>query len=177
MNQEVAKIIAITQEMAAFWRKSYGWAPRNAADLLAAARLDRQVSFAHTLYDYLETFPPCQVEAKQILGYATLRSMCEGVLKLFFAVYFNDYSNDPDAVRDRKKNIVEPGDVNFDRLIALYSKKADSTHDAFLRRIQARGNGIHHFTDRDMGTQSELISDICQFLEFIDDVDSGLPYP
>ncbi len=67
---------------------------------------------------------------------------------------------DSDAQRDRHGNVVSPEFVQFDRLIAFYSKKIDSNYELFLRRIQARGNAIHHFADRDVGTQDRLIADI-----------------
>jgi hypothetical protein len=41
--------------------------------MLAAARLDRQVSFARTLERYCLAFPPEEAEALLILGYVTLR--------------------------------------------------------------------------------------------------------
>jgi hypothetical protein len=51
-----------------FWRAVHGWAPTEAADMLAAARLDRQVSFARTLERYREPFPAEEAEALLILG-------------------------------------------------------------------------------------------------------------
>ena len=178
MHQKaIKKIIATTEGMEHFWRRSHGWAPTEAAALLASARLDRQTSFTHTLHDYLETFSPEQAEARQILGYATLRSLCEGVLKIFFAVWLKDYLRDPDAQRDPHGKVVPPELVPFDRLIAFYSKKIDSDYEPFLRRIQARGNAIHHFNDRDIGTQDELIADIVSFRDFLLAVNDGLPYP
>jgi len=173
----IKKIIATTEGMERFWRRSHGWAPVEAAALLASARLDRQSSFTHTLHDYVEPFDSEQAEARQILGYATLRSLCEGVLKFFFAVWLEDYLRDPQAQRDRNGNVVPPEQVQFDRLIAFYSKKIDADHEPFLRRIQSRGNAIHHFNDRDIGTQDELIADIVLFRDFLLAVNAGLPYP
>ena len=161
--------------MERFWRRSHGWAPAEAAALLASARLDRQTSFSHTLSDYVTPFSLDEAEARQILGYATLRSLCEGVLKLFFAVWLKDYLCDP--VRDHKGDAIPPEHVSFDRLIAFYTKKIDADHEAFLRRVQKRGNAIHHFNDRDIGTQEELIADIVHFRDFLLDANGGLPYP
>ena len=158
-NDALNKIIATTEGMECFWRRSSGWAPAEAAKLLASARLDRQTSFTHTLHDYVEPFSPEQSDARQILGYATLRSLCEGVLKIFFAVWLKDYLRDPDAP-DRNGNVIPPEKVKFDRLIAFYTKKIDADYEPFLRRVQARGNAIHHFSDHDIGTQDELIEDI-----------------
>lgn len=174
-SKAVTKIIAVTEGMENFWRHAHDWAPTEAASLLASARLDRQTSFAKTLSDYLTPFSPDQSEARQILGYATLRSLCEGILKLFFAVWLNDYLSDP--IRDHHGKTVPPERVQFDRLIDFYTKKIDAEHEAFLRRIQKRGNAIHHFTDRDIGTQVELIDDIVCFREFLLAVNGSLPYP
>lgn len=170
-------IIAITESMGRFWRCSYGWAPAEAATLLDSARLDRQASFAHTLYDYLEPFSCEESEAKQILGYVSLRSLCEGMLKLFFAVWLKDYLDEEDAVRDRNDSIVSPKEIKFDGVIAFYTKKIDADREPFLRRVQQRGNAIHCFTDRDIGTQDELIDDIVQYRDFLLSVNARLPYP
>jgi hypothetical protein len=173
----IDRIIAVTEGMERFWRDSHGWAPAEAAALLASARLDRQTSFTRTLYDYLEPFSPEQSEAKLILGYASLRSLCEGVLKLFLAVWLKDYMADENAVRNPDGRIVPPEKFLFDRLIAFYTKRINADHQPFLRRVQQRGNAIHHFTDCDIETQDELIDDIAHFLDFLLAVNARLPYP
>lgn len=177
-EESIARTTRIIKGLKDFWSKSHGWAPKTAADLLAAARLDRQLSFAHTLSDYLRPFSKDADEARQILGYTTLRSMCEGALKLFFSVWFEDYQNDIDvAVRDKKGALLLPETVAFDRLIASYEKKVDSKFAPFLRRVQRRGNAIHHFQDKEIGTQEELVQDILEFERFISAVNGRLPYP
>src|SRR2546425_621463 len=105
---EIKRIIAITEAMERFWRQAHGWAPAAAADLMADARLDRQASFTHTLYTYLKPFPDREAEARQILGYATLRSLCEGILKLFFSAYWEDYCRDADTPGDGRGNVTTP---------------------------------------------------------------------
>lgn len=177
LSSAIDKIIRVTKAQELFWSRSHGWAPSAAADLLAEARLDRQVSFSHALHDYLAPFLPDAAEARQILGYTTLRSLCEGALKLFFSVWFEDYRKDQDAVYDHKLALVSPEDIAFDRLIALYVKKGGLKFEPFLRRIQQRGNAIHHFCDRDIGTQAELVEDIVEFKEFLLAVNGQLPYP
>lgn len=173
---EIDDIIRITTALEQFWRVSHGWAPVAAAQLLAEARLDRQASFANTLHDYLTPFPPEVSEARRILGYTILRSLCEGALKLFFSAWFEDYRKDQDAVY-KKQTLVSPEDVKFDRLIVLYRKNGEANFEPFLRRIQQRGNAIHHFSDHAIGTQSELIADILEFKRFLLAVNSQLPYP
>lgn len=171
----IERIIRVTQAQEQFWSASHGWAPGTAADLLAEARLDRQLSFAHTLYGFLTPFTPEVAEARQILGYTTLRSLCEGALKLFFAVWLEDYRMD--AVYNQKQVLVSPEDLAFDRLIVLYMKHGDTTFEPLLRRIQQRGNAIHHFCDRDIGTHAELVADIVAFRDFLQAVNRQLPYP
>lgn len=51
--EAVAAILSTTRAMEQFWRKVHGWAPRDAAALLAAARFDRQLSLEITLTDSL----------------------------------------------------------------------------------------------------------------------------
>lgn len=176
-HSAINTIIRITKAQAQFWGRAHGWAPIAAADLLAEARLDRQIAFTHTLHDYLTPFSLESAEARQILGYTTLRSLCEGSLKLFFSVWFEDYRRDQDVVLDRQQTLVLPEDIAFDRLIALYAKKGDSRFEPFLRRIQQRGNAIHHFSDRDIGTQEELVVDIIEYNRFLLAVNGQLPYP
>ena len=176
-NSAIDNIVRITRFHEQFWSASHGWGPDPSADLLAEARLDRQLSFSHTLYDFLKPFSPEAAEARQILGYTTLRSLCEGAVKLFFAVFLEDYRASTDAVFDRKQMLVSPDDFAFDRLIALFLKHGDATFEAFLRRIQQRGNAIHHFSDRDIGTHAELVADIVTYSEFLRNMDSRLPYP
>ena len=172
----IKEIISTITAQAQFWSQSRGWAPSAAADLLEAARLDRQLSFANTLGDCLITFPHDSADARQILGYATLRSLCEGAIKLFVTVYFEDYRTDSDAIK-KKSQIVNPEDAQFEKLIHFYLKKGDPAFKSVLERIRDRGNAIHHFRNRDIGTQSELQGDIIGFRDFLTAVDGQLPYP
>lgn len=176
MDSEIDKIVRVTAALNKFWSNCGGWAPDNAADLLQEARLDRQISFAHTLVDYIDPFPEEVREARIILGYATLRSMSEGAIKLFFSAFVEDYLNDSAAII-RRNNIVSPERIGFDDLIRLYIMKGDSSFEDYLRRIQYRGNAIHHFRDRDIGCQNELILDIKKYKDFLLTVNSQLPYP
>jgi len=176
-SDAIKRVIAVTKRQKQFWSKSHGWAPDEAANILEKARLDRQISFAYTLHGYLAPFPPDAAEAYHIIGYTTLRSMCEGALKLFFSVYFEDYKKSKEAVYDKKKNIVPPKDLSFDKLIQMYAKHGDSAFKSFLERVQQRGNAIHHFADRNIGTQAELIEDIVGFEAFLHAVDCQIPYP
>ena len=174
---EVQKIVRVSEALRRFWSNSGGWAPERAANLLAEARLDRQVSFASTLYEYFTKIPDESLDAKIILGYATLRGMCESAIKLFISVYVEDYLKDADVILNRKGVAVFPKDINFDKLISFYLRKGDSSFERYLRRVQYRGNAIHHFSDRDVDTLEELRRDIREYRSFVIVVSDRLPYP
>jgi hypothetical protein len=174
---EIHKTITVIEGICRFWSSPSGWAPETALNLLEEARLDRFLSFAHTLPDFVEPFLPEVAEARLIVGYASLRSMSESLLKLFFSVYYEDYRCDPEIGRIRNGNVTDPNDSKFDQLIHLFSLKGTPSFALLLRRIQSRGNGIHAFKDRDTGAQSELIKDIEEFGDLLIDINARLPYP
>ncbi|MGE4518929.1 MAG: hypothetical protein AB7E04_05410 [Desulfobacteraceae bacterium] len=176
MERNTQKKIKLTKKMNDFWLNCRGWPPQSAYKLINEARLDRQLSFAKTLPEYSIKFSKDVEDAKIILGYATLRSMSESVIKLFFSVFIEDYYKEPLKNKKTDKEI-KPKDIGFDNLIRIYLKHGDSSYKDYLERVQFRGNAIHHFRDRNIGTQCELIEDIQIFLNFLLSVDSQLPYP
>jgi hypothetical protein len=176
-EQSVDRIVRVTIALAEFWRKSHGWASKDAADMMASARLDRQVSFAHTLRRYATPFPPEEAEAMLILGYVTIRSLCESTLKLFCAVWWDSYRKEDSVPKHSSGVAKQPNAVKFDFLITFFSGKIDASYQIFLTRIRDRGNAIHHFTDKNIGTQEDLIGDICVYLTFLLAVNGRLPYP
>jgi hypothetical protein len=172
----IDEIIAILAAQHRAWPRAGGWAPSNASALLEVARLDWQLSFAHTLRDSLAPFPKESADARQILGYVTLRSLCEGAIQLFITVYYNDYISDSDVIK-RKNKTVEPGDALFNALIDFYVKRGDEKFGPYLKRVQERGNAIHYFRERDIGTQDELKADIVLLRDFLTSIDTQLPDP
>ncbi|HIF9086025.1 TPA: hypothetical protein ACX6RS_003379 [Photobacterium damselae] len=177
MNEcSIQKIIRVTKALNDFWLNCQGWAPGAAYELIKEARLDRQLSFAKTLPDYEVIFNEDVAEAKTIIGYATLRGMSESAIKLFLSAYIEDYLKDP-LVKGHNNKVIKPKNIGFDSLISLYVKHGDSSFEDYLKRIQFRGNAIHHFNDREIGNQKELIEDIKMFKNFLLAVNSQLPYP
>ena len=114
----IDEIVAILAAQHKSWPRAGGWAPSNASALLEVARLDRQLSFAHTLRDNFVPFPKESADARQILGYVNLRSLCEGAIQLFISVYYNDYIADKEPItRRNRKKIVDPEDAQLSDLI------------------------------------------------------------
>jgi len=177
MKHSIEKIIRVSDAQAAFWKNSHGWAPLAAANLLSKSRLDRQCALARTLRDYLRKPSPDEEDARLILGYVTLRALCEGVIKLTFSIWYCDYQKDVNALKERNGKVQDPDGATFNPLIDLYQKKFTAKWTPFFRRIQTRGNAIHAFKDRPLGSFSELQEAIEEFKEFLIDADSQLPYP
>ncbi len=176
MRTAIDKIIRITDAQSTFWRASHGWAPIEAANLLSKSRLDRQTSLARTLHDYAAQPNAAILDARLILGYVTLRSLCEGLIKLTFSVHYLDYQKDVNAIR-RKGAIADPDEMTLDPLIGLYDKVFSDQWVPYLRCVQAKGNAIHGFKDRSLGTFAELQSCITQYRDFLIQSDGKLPYP
>jgi hypothetical protein len=173
----IDEIVATLAAQHRSWPRAGGWAPSNAAALLEVARLDRQLSFAHTLRDNFVPFPKESADARQILGYATLRSLCEGAIQLFITVYYNDYIKDEKPIPRRKGEIVDPENAQFSDLIKFYLIHGDPAFEPFLARVKARGNTIHHFRDRVIGTEDELKADVIRLRDFLASTDTQLPDP
>jgi hypothetical protein len=57
----------------------------------------------------------------------------------------------------------------------LWDKASD--WDNWVKRIQQKRNAIHAFNDKDIGTFIGFLEDIDMFIEFINIIDSRLPYP
>jgi len=174
----IDEIVAILAAQHKSWPRAGGWAPSNASALLEVARLDRQLSFAHTLRDNFVPFPKESADARQILGYVTLRSLCEGAIQLFITVYYNDYIADKEPItRRNRKKIVDPEDAQLSDLIEFYVRHGDPAFESFLARVKTRGNAIHHFREREIGTQDELKADIVLLRDFLASVDKSASRP
>src|SRR4051812_15988172 len=102
---ELERIELISARTADFWSKAHGWTPKDAADLLSKSRLDWLDSFNRTLKARVqEVNEHPNEDAVLILAWAHLRTLVEGHLKLFLAVFLMDYLKDPNAPLKDHKN-------------------------------------------------------------------------
>jgi hypothetical protein len=97
-------------------------------------------------------------------------------------VYYNDYIADKKRITKRNSQTrefetVDPDSAQFSDLIKFYLRNGDSAFEPFLARVKARGDGIHHFRDREIGTQDELKADIVRLRDFLASIDTQLPDP
>lgn len=179
--ETVEKIIELNKHACDFWSNAIGWAPVEAANLLSKSRLDWQVSLSHSMKKW--DIPPLQgaEDGDLILAWANLGTLVEGTLKLFLSVYFKDYFEDSESIKN-KNGLVEPDSINFDRLRNFFKKRIwtssqTAEFDDWVLKIQQRRNAIHAYKDRDIDTFIEFYSDTKRYLAFLLYHLERLPYP
>ncbi len=112
-----------------------------------------------------------------LLARANLGALIEGWLRLFYCIYYEDYRRNPVK---RNNKMVPPNCLTleqgkqFSRDI-LWPKSSE--WDKWVEKAQHKRNAIHAFNHRDIGTPQEFIDDVAALSQFVDLVDSRLPYP
>lgn len=173
----VDRIFKLNDGLNKFWSSSTGWAPLSAAALLSKSRLDWQVQLSRTLGIWLSESPTEELDARLILGWANLGSLLEGSMKLFLAVWYDDYKKDVDAIK-KKGKFQDPDGLQLEALRQFFRKRIwDSEFDALAANIQKRRNAIHSFKDKDIGTRADFFSAIKDYLIILRYINFRLPYP
>ena len=172
-------IIWVNGWLADFWAHSHGWAPEDAAELMSKSRLDYQVALSHTLKIWLKPSPEDELSGRLILAWANLGALIEGTLKLFLCAYYDDYSKDLNAYKDKKDKLKDPDSLTLERIRVFFNKTElwSAEWDSFVLNVQRKRNAIHAFEDRDIGTFDEFRQCICMYLKMINDFNLSLPYP
>lgn len=183
IGEVVSRIATLNDGIRDFWSAAHGWAPADAAELLARARLDRQASLSSCLSFWIEE--PDLAERRDgalVLGWANLGALVEGTMKWFLCVYREDYPEDETAFRRRGK-LLEPDALKFDQLRRFFTDHVwvDSERDRWdrwLASIRDRRNSIHSYQDRDIGDLAALHQGIREYLSFLRDLHGRTPgYP
>lgn len=169
----------LVRTAARFWTKAHGWAPKEAADLLSKSRLDWLDSFNRTLRARVEevTEHP-DGPAVLILAWAHLRTLVEGHLKLFLAVFLVDYLNDAHAPTTKNGATIVPDTLKYEAIRQFLVKRGLLvSHYAFIDKVQNRGNTIHAFAEKPIGTAEEYLENVANYREFLADIETSLPNP
>ena len=179
ISEVVGKIITRNQKIHDSWCDVFGWAPVEAARLLAKSRLDRQVSLSRCLTIWLDKPAEDYVEGCLVLAWVNLGSLVEGTMKFFLSVFLDDYLSDP--VQYRNKD-VSPDELQLESLRQFFLKQDiwmedKSLWDQWVQHIQQRRNAIHTYKDREIGTFDEFWEDLRQYLEFLNELEGRVPYP
>ena len=97
-GERLRVIEKMSERTSRFWTNAHGWASKDTAALLSKSRLDWLDSFNRTLRARVEDVIEHPDEpAALILAWAHLRTLVEGHLKLFLAVFLADYLKDAEA--------------------------------------------------------------------------------
>lgn len=178
LDEIVDQIIGINEKQAKFWRNAFGWAPEEASQLMNQSRLDRQISLSHCLKIWIKDKCLEKEEGALILAWANLGSLVEGTMKLFLCVHLEDYKNDP-AAEKKKGKILNPDGFTLGQLHKFFQKNnlLPDNFMIFIKNVQNYRNNIHAFENKPIGSIEEFYAALKKYLEMIEDVDTGLPYP
>lgn len=176
----ISDIIGKNKEIRDFWSSAHGWAPNEVAELLAKSRLDWQVSLSYCLRLWLDAPSDDDVEGRLILAWANLGSLVEGTMKFFLSVHEADYSNAPHT-RGKDKTPCDIDALQFEELKQFFNQKiwikSQEKWNSWLTKIQQRRNAIHAYKDRDIGTFNNFFKELCEYLDFLEELEGRVPYP
>ncbi|MFH1717036.1 MAG: hypothetical protein ABIF19_06770 [Planctomycetota bacterium] len=176
----VSDIINRNNEICDFWSNSRGWAPNEAAELLAKSRLDWQVSLSHCLRLWLKPTADENIEGRLILAWTNLGALAEGTMKFFLSVHERDYSQMP-VTRGRNGTPRDLDALQFEELRQFYKKKvwteSQRKWDDWLTEIQKRRNAIHAYRNREIGTFDDFFRNLGEYFDFLDELEGQVPYP
>jgi len=179
-NSAISDIISTNERIRDFWSNAHGWAPKDAADLLAKSRLDWQVSLSYCLRIWLEPSKKEDTEGRLIIAWTNIVSLIEGTMKFFLSVHQSDYSQTP-VTRGKKQKSCDIEVLGFEELKQFFMKNiwtdSQKKWDSWLTKIQQRRNAIHAYKNRDIGTFDDFFEDLKIYMDFIIEIEGQVPYP
>ena len=176
----ISDIVRTNDDIRTFWSNAHGWAPTDAAELLARSRLDWQASLSRCLKFCLERSTPEDHDGRLILAWVNLGCLVEGTLKFFLSVYEGDYSKTP-RTRGPTKEPCDIDDLRFEALKQYFSEhiwtNSQRHWSGWLTKIQLRRNAVHAYKDRDIGTFEEFSAEVATYLDFLLELQGQVPKP
>jgi len=169
-----SRIATLTGSIMNFWCDG-GWAQGDAARLLDRSMLLWQASLAKTLIKWVDGTS----EGELILAWANLGALVEGQLKLFLCVYYHDYENDVEGIRNRGVKI-DPDACMLEGIRQFFVKRiwdVGTNWNPYVEMVQQRRNAVHAFQNKDIGTFQDWIEALRLHLSFVRYTGGGLPYP
>lgn len=171
----------VAERLDAFWSNPGGWPPQETIDALKGARIDWVASLVRGLARRVEEVRNSPDDpGTLIIAWAHLRAIAESYIRLFLVVHLTDYMKSPHALKDESGNPYMPGkrEVTLEHLRQFLNKEdVLARHDGFLRTIQQRGNAIHPFSNRDIGTAADFEQHVREFIPFLRELARSLPLP
>lgn len=186
-KQAIRSIQATVSEQADFWGNSHGWAPKDAAKLLSAIRLEQYASLALNLDSTMlrRAKSPDHESGRLIIAWAHLGSLVECTLQLLLSVHLRDYQKDPNRIYNRRRGATKlamPHEAMLENLRvfldkSVWSPKEKQKWSPWILDIQQHRNAIHAMKPRPMGTWDDLKKAVKTYSLFLREVDSRLPRP
>ena len=175
----VVDIVRQHEAIREFWSQAHGWAPHDAADLLAKSRLDRLVSLAQCLDLWIKAPKGTEADGRLILAWANLGSLVEGSMKFLLSVYLLDYQK---SALKRKGKDLSPDELGLEQLRVFFGQHVWTRAQKkrwlkWVQQVQQRRNAIHSFQDRDIGAFRVFAAAVRKYERFLDDVHGSVPYP
>jgi len=171
----IEEIKQSTKEILTQWKNVYGFAPNSVANKLADAKLDWIIQLTDSLEIWTKKHA-FLTEGELLLARANIGAVVEGWLKFFYCVYYEDYKVNP--VKTTREEMIEPNDLNFERLKQFSRGKLwelNDEWDKWIASIQHKRNAIHAFNNRDIGNAFMFINDVEKLKDFIELVNTSIP--
>lgn len=179
-SRTIDKIIELNKHIKDFWSNADGWAPLEAANLLSRSRLDWLTSLSNSLYKWENEPISESMEGDLILAWANLGTLVEGSMKFFLSVFYEDYKKDINRITKRKREI-DPDSAMFNELRlffynSVWEDNEKEIKNNWLNEIQQYRNAIHAYKDRDIKDFSYFRIQVNNYLFFLIDLLSRVPY-
>lgn len=190
----IGRIISLNEGLEKFWSQSEGWASIETSKLLTKSKFNWQSSLSRYLKIYLNDDVQ-QEDGALILAWTTLGALVEGTLKMFLAVYHDDYlieeeNSDNIMIKDRNGELIGQDELGLEKLKQFFALRiwteeirrkwaehGEENWIEWISKVQQKRNAIHAFKDRDIGDFSELFINIGKYLTFLRKINDLLPYP
>jgi len=177
----VSELVQEATEIHQFWSSSHGWAPIAAADLLSKSRLDWQVSLTRCLAGWTTATPSEESDGRLILAWANLGALVEGTLKWFLSIFYEDYSTDVKAIRNRG-SLQDPDVLTLEALrnffrLRVWIDEERTDWDNWIQHVQQRRNAIHSYASRPIGDWDEFQLNVRIYLLFVKELKWRAPSP
>jgi hypothetical protein len=150
------------------------WGYPSSVELVQAQRFVWFASLARCTRKFLEGPFDDERSAQQILGYVSLRSLCEYLLKVYVLTHVSDYESSDKHFKNSDGSMVPAMNLTYEQLKQTFRFLHHEEFEEYLTRIQQRGNAIHSYRNRTIGNYSELCADIRHFAAFFDEVSCSI---
>ena len=150
------------------------WGYPATAELIQSQRFVWFTSLIRCLRKFLDEPFNDEPYAQQILGYVSLRSLCEYLLKIYALVHDADYEHSDKKFKNHDGSTIPTSGLSYEQLKQTFRFLAHDGFEDYLSRVQQRGNAIHSYKNRSIGVHPDLCADIRHFAAFFHEIDCSV---